>query len=300
MNSILTLVSNPADPALTPARAGEVRAALEDAGATTQGPDWLAPQVACDIPFENLSEAEAETLARNALEGAGADVLAQNAAGRRKKLLVADMDSTMIAAECLNELANFAGRKAEIAAITERAMAGEIEFEAALKKRVAMLKGLEESALAATLKDRIALTLGGKELVRTMNASGALTILVSGGFTYFTSRVAEAIGFTEHRGNALVIQDGKLTGEVAAPVLGRDAKLATLTAARRRLGIAEGETLAVGDGANDLDMIEAAGLGVAYRAKPVVAEVARARVDHGDLTALLYFQGYSATEFVGA
>jgi phosphoserine phosphatase len=254
--------------------------------------------VACDIAFEGMTAIEAEGLARTAIGEAAVDVFAQEAEGRRKKLLIADMDSTMITGECLDELADFAGKKAEIAAITERAMRGELEFEGALRERVAMLKGLEESALAATLTDRINLTTGGRELVRTMNKTGALTVLVSGGFTYFSSRIAEAIGFAEHRGNTLVIEGGKLTGDVGTPILGRDAKLASLNAARKRMGLKTEETLAVGDGANDLAMIQAAGLGIAFHAKPIVAEAAGGRVDYGDLTALLYFQGYRKTEFV--
>ena len=298
MKTILTLVSNPSERCLTAKRAAQVRDALRDAGGQALAADWLCSRVACDLGLTGLSEVEAETAARAALGGAAIDVLAQGAEGRRKKLLVADMDSTMITVECLDELAAFAGKKHEVSAITEKAMAGEIDFEGALKKRVAMLKGLEESALAATLSDRIELTPGGTELVRTMNANGALTVLVSGGFSYFTSRLAAAIGFTEHRGNTLCIEEGRLTGEVAAPILGRDAKRATLSAARKRLAIGVQETMAVGDGANDLHMLKDAGLGVAYHAKAIVAEAARARVDHGDLTALLYFQGYRHSEFV--
>jgi len=300
MKTILTLVSNPAEPAVTPQLAVKVRDALTMEGGRAAAADWLAPQIACDIAVEGLTLIEAEARARAAVGDAPVDLFAQEAEGRRKKLLIADMDSTMITVECLDELADFAGKKAEIAAITERAMRGELEFEGALRERVAMLKGLDESALAATLTERIAIMPGALELVRTMNKAGALTVLVSGGFTYFTSRVAEAIGFAEQRGNELIIEGGKLTGEVGMPILGRDAKLASLTAARKRKGLSEGETLAVGDGANDLAMLQAAGLGVAYHAKPIVAEAAHARVDHGDLTALLYFQGYRKADFVKA
>jgi len=297
MKTILTLVCDPADPVVTPALASIVRDALTDAGGRAAAPDWLAAQIACDIDFEGLSDTEAEGIARTALGEAAIDVFAQAAEGRRKRLLIADMDSTMISVECLDELADFAGKKAEIAAITERAMRGELEFEGALRERVAMLKGLDESALAATLTERIALTAGAKELVHTMNNAGALSVLVSGGFTYFTSRIASAIGFAEHRGNTLVIEGGKLSGEVGTPILGRDAKLATLTAARKRMGLKDNETLAVGDGANDLAMLQAAGLGVAFHAKPIVAQAAQACVNFGDLTALLYFQGYRKAEF---
>jgi len=298
MNTILTLVSNPATPAVTSALTDDVREAIASAGGTAAAPDWLTPQVACDIAFTGLTLREAEACARKAFGNAPVDVFAQTAEGRRKKLLIADMDSTMITVECIDELAAFAGKKAQIAAITERAMRGELEFEAALRARVAMLKGLSENKLATTLSQRIGLTPGARQLVRTMNKSGALTVLVSGGFTYFTSRVAQIIGFAEHSGNNLVIRNGALTGEVEDPILGREAKLASLIAARKRMGLRESQTLAVGDGANDLAMIKAAGLGVAFHAKTIVAEAAGARIDHGDLTALLYFQGYRKRDFV--
>ena len=220
---------------------------------------------------------------------------------RRKRLLLADMDSTMIGQECVDELADFAGLKAHVAAITERAMRGEIAFEPALRERVALLKGLPVSVIDEVLKDRITLTPGAVELVRTMRAHGAYTCLVSGGFTLFTQRIAEMIGFQENRANTLVIgDDGKLTGEVAEPVLGREAKLATLTDLRESFDLDNLDTMVIGDGANDLGMIEQAGLGVAYHAKPAVAAAAGVRIDHGDLTALLYAQGYRRDEFVGA
>jgi phosphoserine phosphatase len=218
--------------------------------------------------------------------------------GRRKRLLVADMDSTIINVECLDEMADFAGLKAEISAITERAMRGELAFDGALRERVAMLKGLPVTALQEAYDQRVRLNPGARTLVRTMAANGARCVLVSGGFSFFTGRVAQAALFHAHRGNTLVEAEGRLTGEVAEPILGREAKLAALTqeAAARQLPMSA--TLAVGDGANDLAMIEAAGLGVAYRAKPIVAAQADARIDHTDLTTLLYFQGYSAEAFV--
>jgi phosphoserine phosphatase len=218
--------------------------------------------------------------------------------GRRKRLLVADMDSTIINVECLDEMADFAGLKAEISAITERAMRGELAFDGALRERVAMLKGLPVTALQEAYDQRVRLNPGARTLVRTMAANGARCVLVSGGFSFFTGRVAQAALFHAHRGNTLVEAEGRLTGEVAEPILGREAKLAALTqeAAARQLPMSA--TLAVGDGANDLAMIEAAGLGVAYRAKPIVAAQADARIDHTDLTSLLYFQGYSAEAFV--
>lgn len=218
--------------------------------------------------------------------------------GRRKRLLIADMDSTIINVECLDELADFAGLKAEISAITERAMRGELEFEGALRERVAMLRGLPVTALQRAYDERVRLNPGARTLVRTMAANGARCVLVSGGFSFFTSRVAQAALFHSHRANELIEADGALTGQVVEPILGRDAKLAALReeAAARQLPLSA--TLAVGDGANDLAMIQAAGLGVAYRAKPIVAAQADAKVDHADLTALLYFQGYALDDFV--
>ena len=218
--------------------------------------------------------------------------------GRRKRLLVADMDSTIINVECLDELADYAGLKAEIAAITERAMRGELEFEGALRERVGMLKGLPVTALQQAYDERVRLNPGARTLVRTMAANGARCVLVSGGFTFFTSRVAEAAGFHANRANTLLDGGGALTGLVREPILGREAKLAALTEEAAALGVPLSETLAIGDGANDLAMIAAAGLGVAYRAKPIVAAEADAKVDHADLTALLYFQGYALSEFV--
>jgi len=223
----------------------------------------------------------------------------QPQAFRRKKLFLADMDSTMIGQECIDELADYAGLKAHVAGITERAMRGEIEFEPALRERVALLRGLPVSVIDEVLKQRIKLTPGGRELVATMRAHGAWTCLISGGFSLFTNAVAGMIGFQENRANELMVEDGKLTGEVLEPILGRAVKLATLTELRESFDLDNIDTLVVGDGANDLGMIESAGLGVAYHAKPAVAAVAAARIDHGDLTALLYAQGYRREEFVG-
>jgi phosphoserine phosphatase len=232
------------------------------------------------------------------LDGRPVDVCLQPAAARRKRLLVADMDSTIINVECLDELADFAGLKAEIAAITERAMRGELAFEGALRERVGMLKGLATEALQQAYDERVRLNPGARTLVRTMAANGARCLLVSGGFTFFTGRVADAAGFHANRANTLIEADGRLAGLVGEPILGREAKLAALLEEAAALKIPLAETLAVGDGANDLAMIEAAGLGVAYRAKPIVAAQADAKIDHADLTALLYFQGYGAAEFV--
>ena len=226
------------------------------------------------------------------------DWCVQPVANRRKKLLLADMDSTIINVECLDELADFAGLKAEISAITERAMRGELEFEGALRERVGMLKGLAVTALQEAYDQRVRLNPGARTLVRTMVSNGARCALVSGGFTFFTSRVAQAAGFNTNRANTLIEADGALTGQVGEPILGKEAKLAALHEEARLFSIPLAQTMAIGDGANDLAMIEAAGLGVAYRAKPVVAAQADAKVDHADLTALLYFQGYNADQFI--
>jgi len=253
---------------------------------------------AADIFVEGEGPAGLREYARRALERQAVDFCVQPAEGRRKRLLIADMDSTIIGCECLDELADFAGLKQEIASITARAMAGEIAFEGALRERVARLKGLGLDALRRTYEERVRLNPGARTLVRTMNAHGARCLLVSGGFDFFTSKVAEAAGFASHRANRLLDDGSSLTGEVAEPILGRAAKLQALQEEAAALGVGLEETLAVGDGANDLAMIEAAGLGVAYRAKPLVAAQADAAVDHIDLTALLYFQGYGAEAFV--
>jgi len=218
--------------------------------------------------------------------------------GRRKRLLVADMDSTIIGVECLDEIADFAGLKPQISAITERAMRGELVFEDALRERVAMLKGLPVADLQKAYDERVRLNPGARTLVRTMAANGARCVLVSGGFTFFTGRVAQAAGFHAYHANVLLEADGALTGEVREPILGREAKLAALKEEAALKSIPLSASLAVGDGANDLAMIEAAGLGVAYCAKPIVAARAAAKVDHADLTALLYFQGYQESDFV--
>jgi phosphoserine phosphatase len=252
---------------------------------------------AMDLFVEGADLARLRAAANRGMERAPVDFCVQEAEGRRKRLLVADMDSTIIGVECLDELADQAGLKARIAAITARAMAGEIAFEGALRERVALLAGLELAALDRTYDERVRLNPGAERLVRTMTAAGARCVLVSGGFDHFTARVAQAAGFAAHLANRLLHDGAHLTGAVAEPILGREAKLAALEAEAAALGIGLEETVAVGDGANDLAMIEAAGLGVAYRAKPVVAERADARIAHTDLTALLYFQGYGQDAF---
>ena len=294
MNSVLTLVA-PAG-ALDAAIVAEVIRALNGLGATAGDPAWLAEAEAVDIPFGGTDAPDADKTARGLDVCRGMDLFAGPAAARRKKLLMADMDATMVTSETLDDLAAQVGLKDKVAAITARAMNGELDFEAAVKERVGMLAGLSESALAETYAD-ITLSPGAQTTVRTMRAHGAHCVLVSGGFTYFTSRVAEACGFDEHHANRLGIADAKLTGEVIEPILGKEAKLATLQRLAGERGLADHETIAVGDGANDLPMLKAAGLGVAYHGKPVVAEGADARIDHGSLTALLFFQGYRREEF---
>ncbi|MDP3689927.1 phosphoserine phosphatase SerB [Bradyrhizobium sp.] len=297
MSLVATLICNPANPALDSTVVDGARAILPSAGPA----QWLFDEVAVDIPFEGSDDIKAiEIRLREARGDLPIDIVVQPRAFRRKKLFLADMDSTMIGQECIDELADFAGLKTHVAGITERAMRGEIEFEPALRERVALLKGLPVGVVDEVLKTRITATPGGRELVMTMRAHGAWTCLISGGFTLFTGAVSERIGFQENRANELLVADGKLTGEVREPILGRAAKLATLIELRESFDLDAIDTLVTGDGANDLGMIEAAGLGVAYHAKPAVAAAAAARIDHGDLTALLYAQGYRRDEFVGA
>ncbi len=294
MKYTLTLIGN-STTALGDAHIAGAIALLPSPGA----PDWLAPGLACDIGFEAEDGKAIEAAIRAKLSGAGIDLAVQTAGTRRKGLLVADMDSTIIQQECIDELAAELGIKDRISAITERAMRGEIAFEPALKERVGLLKGLPLAALEKVYRERIVETPGGRALVRTMRANGATCALVSGGFTFFTEKVAAAVGFNLNRANTLIFADGALTGEVGEPILGRYAKIESLVNLRDELKLAPHATMAVGDGANDLGMIEEAGLGVAFHAKPVVAEAADARIDHGDLTALLYLQGYRREEIAG-
>jgi phosphoserine phosphatase len=258
---------------------------------------WLDEGVAGDLVFTGDLKAK-----RAALEGALAnepiDVIVQPLAHRRRRLLVADMDSTLIGQECVDELADFAGVGERVAAITERAMRGEVAFAPALRERVALLAGLPETVIGDVLKDRITLNRGARTLVQTMRANGAYVAIVSGGFRQFTGAIRERLGADEDRANTFIIEGGKLTGEVIEPILGQDAKLSALKEIAAALGLTLDDTLAVGDGANDLPMLQAAGLGIAYRAKPKVAAGADARVEHADLTALLYAQGFARKDFV--
>jgi phosphoserine phosphatase len=272
---------------------GDISAA-QDALGIKAASEWVEPERACDLL---LGAAPGE--ARAKLEGliAGVDVVVQPRRGRRRRLLVADMDSTMITVECIDELADYAGVKAQVAEVTERAMQGELDFEAALDARVALLKGLDAGVIDRCHDDRVRLTPGARALVQTMRANGAYCLLVSGGFTLFADRVAAAIGFDEARANDLHVADGRLTGTVGRPILGAEGKRRALLEVADARGIQLNEALAVGDGANDIPMLREAGLGIAYHAKPAAAAAADARIDANDLSALLFAQGYPMKEW---
>ena len=288
MKNVLVLISSAAHPALNDGAIKNAIDVLRARDARVETPDWLAPEIACDLPFDGPADPVAMT---------AIDAVVVPAAGRRKKLLVADMESTVIENEMLDELADFLGLREKIAAITARAMNGEIDFAAALKERVGLLRGLPVAKLDEAGR-RIRYTPGGATLVATMKKHGAHCALVSGGFSYFTAMVGRALGFDSDAANALKHDGRTLTGEVEPPILGKEAKLATLQRLAARHDLSTDEAASVGDGANDLPMLQAAGLGVAFRAKPVVAAGVRARIDHGDLSALLYLQGYRRSDFV--
>lgn len=296
MTHVATLIAAPGT-RLTDDLIARARAALPQATDIL----WLDRGVAADIAFIPQGAADQRQLGdhlRAALGATPLDIAVQPLAHRRKKLLVADMDSTMIGQECIDELADLVGLKAHVSAITERAMRGEIAFEPALRERVALLKGLPASVVDEVIANRITLMSGARALIGTMRAHGAHTVLVSGGFSLFTQTIAGMIGFDESHANALLVENETLTGFVEEPILGREAKLDTLLEVARYLQLPLEDTMAVGDGANDLAMIGRAGLGVAYHAKPAVAAAADTRIDHGDLTALLFLQGYKRAEFV--
>lgn len=290
---VATLLCNPAAPGLSAAAVAPWRAAWGGGGLR-----WLAPGIAAEFdlpaPPPDLWDAWAQ------LQALGIDLCLQPAAGRRKRLLIADMDSTMIGQECIDELADLAGFGPQVAEVTARAMNGELAFEPALRARVALFAGQDAGLIDRTWTERITYTPGAGLLVATMRAQGAHCALVSGGFTAFTERVAAGLGFHEHRANLLHVEGGRLTGTVGEPILGRDAKVEALHQISARLGLSPALALAVGDGANDLGMLAAAGAGVALHAKPVVAAQCDLRINHGDLTALLYLQGYRIDEFASA
>jgi phosphoserine phosphatase len=288
--SVLCLIANPAEPALD---AKLVAAIQHETGGEI---NWLHQRVACEI----ISPKAADPLptARQHLAGRPVDAALIPLANRRKKLLVADMDSTMIDQECIDEIADAVGIKAEVAAITQRAMNGELDFATALRTRVALVKGLERKVIEEIRRERITLAPGGRALVQTMKAYGAYTSMVSGGFTFFADYYGKRIGFDEAVANILAFDGDVLSGTVPDPIVDKTTKVTRLLTLAEERGIPVSETMAVGDGANDLDMIKAAGMGVALHAKPFVADQADARIDHGDLTALLYLQGYNEDDFV--
>lgn len=288
--SVLCLIANPADPALD---SPMVEAIQHETGGEI---NWLHQRVACEIISPTAADPLA--MARDLLAGRPVDAALVPLANRKKQVLVADMDSTMIEQECIDEIADACGIKAEVAAITERAMNGELDFAQALRTRVALVKGVERRMLDEIRRERISLTPGGRVLVQTMKAYGAVTALVSGGFTFFADYYARRIGFDEAIANVLEFEGEQLAGTVADPIVDKSTKLARLNSLAAERGVALSQTMAVGDGANDLDMIKAAGMGVALHAKPVVAAEAGIRIDHGDLTALLYLQGFAEEDFV--
>lgn len=287
---IATLLCNPATPCVDPALVDSLRNAWGGGEAL-----WLCPDVAAEFPLEALPENQWQVW--EDLQSLGVDLIVQPAATRRKKMLLADMDSTMIEQECIDELAEEAGVGPRVKEITARAMNGELDFDGALTERVGLLAGLPETVITQVLDNRITLMPGGRQLLATMKANGAYAALVSGGFTAFTARIAAELGFDENRANTLLVQDGKLTGRPSLPILGREAKVETLEQITARLGISEADVIAVGDGANDLGMLLRAGSGVALHAKPSVAAQCEIRINHGDLTALLYLQGYAQDAF---
>jgi phosphoserine phosphatase len=290
MDNVIVLIASPGNPGLE-AVAGKIKS-----WAHTKSSRWLARDEALEFRIDAAGP-KIDPQLRHELTVRSIDIAVVPADGRRKRLLIADMDSTMIAQECIDELASLAGVRDHVAAITLRAMKGELDFEASLRERLALLAGLDRRVIDDLLA-AIRYTPGGRTLVRTMKAHGAYTALVSGGFTPFTGHVALGLGFDEHRANELIIEQGRLTGRAQEPILGRNAKVDALQELTAKLGLMPSETLAVGDGANDIDMLEAAGLGVAFHAKPILRQRAGVRIDHADLTSLLYVQGYMKEEFV--
>ncbi len=287
---VVTLLADPKAPNLDRVTVEALRDAWGGGGVR-----WLNYGIAAEFPLQALPANRWEVW--EGLQGIGIDSLIQPAEGRRKRMLLADMDSTMIQQECIDELADVAGVGARVKEITARAMNGELDFEGALTERVGLLKGLPETVIRQVIDERLTFMPGGAELLRTMKANGAYCALVSGGFTAFTGHVAQALGFDENRANVLLIEDGRLTGVPSRPILGREAKVQAFHEISARLGLRPEEVMAVGDGANDLGMLHLAGAGVALHAKPAVAAQCDIRINHGDLTALLYMQGYAAEDF---
>ena len=288
---VVTLLTSPAAPSLETSLVENLRNAWGGGDA-----DWLALGEAAEFSVEKMPSNQWDVWAD--LQKLGVDLVVQPAEGRKKKMLLADMDSTMIQQECIDELADEAGVGERVKDITAKAMNGELDFEGALDERVGLLKGLPETVIGKVLVERITYMPGGKELLATMKANGAYAALVSGGFTAFTASVAKSLGFDENRANTLLVEDGKLTGKAGRPILGKQAKVDALEEITKRLGLSENEVMAVGDGANDLGMLTRAGAGVALHAKPSVAAECEIRINHGDLTALLFVQGYKKADFV--
>ena len=290
----MTMIAGPGGAARVEACVGEIIAALP----APVMPDWLAPGAACDLALDGIDAPAAEAIARQAIGDASTDVLVQPSEGRRKRLLAADLESTIIDNEMLDELADFVGMRAQVSEITRRAMNGELDFEQALAARVALLKGLPATMLDEAAK-RIRLMPGARALIATMRASGARTLLVSGGFSVFVEPIATQLGFDHVVCNRLDISEGRIVGAVAPPIVTRETKRDALIAFAKKCGVPLAETVAIGDGANDLPMLHAAGLGIAFRAKPAVAAASRWRLDHADLTGVLYAQGYRRAELIG-
>ena len=288
---IFSILADPEKRNLEPELVSEAMRSLGIDNAT-----WLCEGIAAE--FQSIAVPPDFEDLRNELDQSGFDLNALPASNRRKKILLADMDSTIIGQECIDELADFAGVGAEVADITARAMNGEIDFENALRFRVKLLAGLDAQAIEQVWRQRITINSGACTLVATMRSNGAYAAIVSGGFTSFTERVAAAAGFDDHQANILIVDRGKLAGCVSEPILGKDAKASYLAAACAKLGADPGQVLGVGDGANDLAMLNSAGTGVAFKAKPAVADRCAIRINHCDLTGLLYLQGYSRSEFV--
>jgi phosphoserine phosphatase len=288
---ICTLLTSPKTPSLDPALVESLRNAWGGGDAV-----WLSPDEAAEFTLQAIPQNHWDVWAD--VQKMGVDLIVQPLEGRRKRMLLADMDSTMIEQECIDELADEAGVGARVKDITARAMNGELDFDGALRERVGLLKGLDEGVIQTVLDTRITLMPGGAVLLATMKAAGGHAALVSGGFTAFTASVAATLGFDENRANTLIVEGGVLTGEVGTPILGKQAKVDALEQITARLGIAEADVMAVGDGANDLGMLHRAGTGVALHAKPVVAAECDVRINFGDLTALLYIQGYARADFV--
>jgi phosphoserine phosphatase len=293
MKTVLTLVANPAQTGSFSTITNAIEARLSGEMGLDVSRNWLKENIALDLTFDTeISKADISDLTRDI------DFCLQPARNRKKMLLLADMDSTIITVECIDELADFAGLKKEVSDITERAMRGELEFDAAFRSRVAMLKGLEEAVLAQTFEERVILTSGARVMIQTMKANGTYSALVSGGFTYFTNKVKDLVGFDMDEANELLFENGRLTGKAAEPILNSMAKLKNLNRLLTEKKLDRSLSVAIGDGANDIPMIEASGLGVSFHAKPKAEEAADANIRFGDLTTLLYYQGYKGSEFI--